>query len=129
MRMVQHFLIAFALSLLFASIALADDVTLAWDANTEPDLAGYQIYYKTESSGEPYDGTGAAEGDSPIDVGNVTVFTIHGLVEGVAYYFVATAYDTEGLESGYSNEVCRDAIGPDIIPPDPAYNLNAAVIT
>jgi hypothetical protein len=42
--------------------------TLAWDPNSEPDLDGYKVYYKTGSSGEPYDGTGATQGDSPIDV-------------------------------------------------------------
>jgi fibronectin type 3 domain-containing protein len=80
-------------------------VTLEWDANTEPDLAGYKVYYKTGSSGAPYDGTGATEGDSPIDVSDVTTYTLHGQAEGVAYFFVVTAYDTEGLESDYSNEV------------------------
>jgi hypothetical protein len=85
------------------------DVTLAWDANTEPDLAGYKLYYKTGSPGPPYGGTGATEGNSPIDVGNVTQFTIHGLSNGITYHFAATAYDTENLESGYSNEVTYDA--------------------
>jgi hypothetical protein len=92
-------------SLYLGSTLQAADVTLAWDANTDPDLAGYTIHYKTASSGPPYNGTGATEGSSPIDVGNVTEFTTHGLASGVTYFFAATAYDTEGLESGYSNEV------------------------
>ena len=83
----------------------AMDITLQWDTNTEPDLAGYEVYYKTNSSGEPYDGTGATEGDSPIDVGDITTFTLHSLADGVTYFFVVTAYDSEGLESDYSNEV------------------------
>ena len=87
------------------SQAYSAQVTLAWDPNTEPDLDGYMVYYKQVSSGPPYNGTGATEGDSPIDVGNVTEFTVHGLTDGATYFFVATAYDTEGLESGYSNEV------------------------
>ena len=45
----------------------ADEVTLAWKANTEPALAGYNIYYDTDS-GDPYDGTDATEGESPITV-------------------------------------------------------------
>ncbi len=90
---------------LFAMPAHSANVTLAWDPNSEPDLAGYKVYYKTGASGSPYDGTGATEGDSPIDVGNVTEFTVDGLTDGVRYFFVITAHDTEGLESDYSNEV------------------------
>lgn len=81
------------------------DVTLQWDANIESDLEGYLIYYDSDASGEPYDGSGAVEGVSPIDVGNVTEFTVHGLPDGQVFYFSVTAYDNEELESGYSNEV------------------------
>jgi len=90
---------------LFATLAHCAEVTLAWNPNTEPDLAGYRVYYKTGYSGQPYDGTGAMEGDSPIDVGNVTEFTLRGLIEGITYFFAITAYDTEGDESDYSSEV------------------------
>lgn len=83
----------------------AMEVTLEWDANTEPDLAGYRVYYKTGSSGPPYDGAGATEDGSPIDIGNDTTYTVHGLNDSITYFFVVTAYDTEGLESEYSNEV------------------------
>jgi hypothetical protein len=85
------------------------DVTLAWDANSETELAGYKVYYGTTAGG-PYNGSGSSEGASPIVVrlDSLTTpaspqFTIHGLVDG-AYYFVATAYNSDGLESGYSNE-------------------------
>jgi len=97
--------------LLFAGQAMALDITLQWDANTEPDLAGYKVYYNIGSNGPPYNGTGAVEGNSPIDVGNVTTFTLHGLPDDSGIndqtYFVVTAYDNEtpSLESGYSNEV------------------------
>ena len=96
-----------ALAVLFIAVpAFAGDVTLMWDANTETDLAGYKIYYKVAQGGEPYDGTGITEGDSPIDVGNVTEFDLTGLdLKNNNYYFVATAYNTSGFESGYSNEV------------------------
>ena len=50
--------------LCFATLTYAEDVTLIWNANTEPDLAGYKVYYKTGSSGVPYNGTGATEGSS-----------------------------------------------------------------
>ena len=35
--------------------ALAADVTLAWDANTESDLEGYGVYFRRGSSDPPYD--------------------------------------------------------------------------
>jgi hypothetical protein len=41
-------------------------------------------------------------------VGNVTTFSLAGLNRGRRYYFVATAQDTMGNESGYSNEVFKD---------------------
>ncbi len=107
---------------LFATPAHSDDVTLAWDPNSEPDLAGYRVYYKEAFSGPPYNGTGATEGDSPIEVGNVTEFTLSGLTDGVTYFFVVTAYDTEGLESDYSNEVASSGYTPS---PSPII-INAA---
>jgi len=69
-------------------------VTLAWDPNSEPDLAGYKIYW------------GSAPGTygANVDVGNVNTYRVEGLGEG-PWFFVATAYDNVGNESGYSNEV------------------------
>jgi len=91
------------------TVANALELTLAWDANTETNLAGYQVYYKDGDAGVPYDGTGATEGPSPIDVGNVTEFTLRGLSDdlGTIYRFVVTAYNTDDprLESDYSNMV------------------------
>jgi len=91
----------------------AADVTLQWDANTEPDLAGYKIYYDTDS-GEPYTPDVedyADQGPSPITVpiGDLAdpenpVYTLTGLDDDKAYFFVVTAYDTQDLESVYSNE-------------------------
>jgi len=59
--------------------------TLSWNPNLEPDLAGYKIYYDTDSS-YPY--------RYSIDVGNVTNYTLTGLPSDF-YYFTVTAYDTE----------------------------------
>jgi len=73
-------------------------VILAWDANSEEDLAGYRLHYGYESG--VYGIT--------IDVGNVTTYEVTGLAVDQDYYFVLTAYDTEDLESDYSNEVLRE---------------------
>ena len=83
------------LSLFPVQSAQAGQVTLAWDPNSEPDLAGYEIYYGTASRNYSFH----------IDVGNVTTYTLTGLQPGVTYYFAATAYNAQGLESDYSNEV------------------------
>jgi hypothetical protein len=102
--------VLFSLILVISSSANAKDVTLAWDPNSESDLAGYKLYYKMGTSGAPYDGVDSLQGASPIDVGNVTTFTVSGLSDSEDYYFVVTAYNTEGLESGYSNEATTKAI-------------------
>lgn len=86
------------------------NITLAWDANTEPDLAGYKIYIGLESmtfETPPGEDPGPFFGvyESPVDVGLVTQFTLQGLPGGVTYYFALTAYDTELSESAFSNEV------------------------
>ena len=59
---------AVMLFMVLPSGAAAADITLGWDPNQEEDLAGYKIYYKEKSYGEPYDGEGADQGDSPIIV-------------------------------------------------------------
>jgi hypothetical protein len=69
--------------------------TLEWDANSEPDLAGYKLHY----------GTACGNYTSVVDVGNQTTYTLSGLTAGTTYYITATAYNTAGLDSTYSNEV------------------------
>ena len=86
----------------FLTPCYARDVTLTWD--TDPSVDGYLLYYNAGSSGPPYNGTGAAEGDSPVDVGWVSEFTLRALSDDDDYYFTVTAYTQDG-ESGYSNEV------------------------
>ena len=104
----------FALILFFSltTQSNAGDVTLGWDANSESDqVTSYSIHYKIGSSGPPYDGTGASEGDSPIivsiaelsDPGNPQ-YSLHGLIDNETYFFALTASNNSG-QSGYSNEV------------------------
>jgi hypothetical protein len=73
----------------------AAEVSLAWDANTEPDLSGYKIHW----------GTASGSYGSSTDVGNVTSHTLTGLADGETYFFAATAYDSFSNESSNSNEV------------------------
>src|SRR5438128_2496883 len=92
----------------------AAQVTLAWDANTEPDLAGYKLYY----------GSSSRSYQLSVDVGNRTSYTLSGLLEGQTYYFAATAYNLSQNESGFSNEVSK-AI-PDVTPPTVSITAPAA---
>ena len=106
----------FIFFLALASLSYSAEVTLAWDANTEPDLTGYKVYYKSGSSGEPYDGTGLDQGNSGINIlldnlaaPNNPSFSLTGLQENEFYYFVVTAVNSSGLESGYSSEVMYES--------------------
>jgi len=81
--------------LFLPSIVFGADVILKWDANKESDLAGYKIYHGLESR----------KYDDPVEVGLVTTYTFNDLPSDVTHYFAVNAFDTEGLESDYSNEV------------------------
>jgi len=83
-------------ALVFAAAvsAAAADVKLAWDPNTDSGLAGYNVYYGTQS--RVY--------SNSVKLGLQTAYTVASLPPGT-YYFAVTAYNTAGLESGYSNEV------------------------
>jgi PKD repeat protein len=83
----------------FASPALAGSVSLLWDAVTAPTLAGYMVYY----------GTSTASMTNKINVGNVTGYTVPGLVDGATYYFAVTAYDGGAIESTKSNVAIKAA--------------------
>lgn len=92
--------------ILYASAIHAADLTLTWDEPDGYQPDGYKLYYKKNGSGPPWDGKGAIEGNSPINVGDVNEFTVHGLDYGSAYYFVITAY-RDGIESSTSNGVFK----------------------
>jgi hypothetical protein len=77
------------------SVAHAGEVNLAWDPNTEPDVAGYRVYYGLESRNY----------DHVMDVGDSTSCLVTGLEQGRTYYFAATAVNTANIESDFSNEV------------------------
>jgi hypothetical protein len=71
-------------------------VTLAWDGSPGSDgIAGYRIHYGTSS--RSYSGS--------ISVENATLGSVSGLQIGLTYYFAVTAYDVNGYESEFSEEV------------------------
>lgn len=88
----------------FAGISFAGDVNLAWNASTG--AAGYKVHFGTASG---------AYGTS-VDVGTRTTYTVTGLAAGT-YYFAVTAYDSSGVQSGFSNEATAAVTGGDTTPP------------
>jgi fibronectin type 3 domain-containing protein len=72
-------------------------VSLTWDANTESDLAGYNVY-RSMTPGIGYALQNASLLNSP-------EFTDSDVGYYTTYYYVVTAVDTDGLESAYADEV------------------------
>jgi hypothetical protein len=100
----------FALSLApYACDAIAASVTLGWDSNPEPDLEGYVVYRNAGSPGPPYDYSDTLPEDDLADPLHPKV-TLTGLQTDKEYYIALTAYNTDGVESSFSNDVCVKVI-------------------
>jgi parallel beta-helix repeat protein len=87
----------------FTATLVENHIELEWDP--DPNFStdwGYKVYYDTDSMWAPYDGTGLDEGDSPIDVGDLTSFTLNGIEANTDYYLAVTVYDDKGRESDYA---------------------------
>jgi len=74
-----------------------DYFTIIWQNSPIGDLAGYKVYFDSDSTGFPYSDT--------VDVGIDTTYTITNLITGTTYYIAVTCYDNSGEESWYSNEI------------------------
>jgi hypothetical protein len=68
---------------------LTVETSLEWEANTEPDLAGYEIVYRD---------TNAPYWEHSIPVGNVTSFTVQGITKD-NFLFGVRAVDRDGNRS------------------------------
>ena len=88
-------------------------ITLGWDPNTESDLAGYRLY--TSSTPGQYTLVGKNPSLTPTNppasyvksIAKPAITMTADMIgtEGQVIYFVLTAFDTAGNESGISNEV------------------------
>ncbi len=83
--------------------AYAASVTLTWQRNQEPDIAGYKVFYGTQSRQYTNSFTIDDSATSPPEIS----YTINGLQEGVTYYFAVKAFDLAGQESEFSEEVSK----------------------
>ena len=77
----------------------------SWAANSDPDIAGYRVYYRAGQGGPPWDGTAAVEGtSSPIMVSGTNCL-LRGLTLGTNYFVAISAVDTTGNESPLSTSM------------------------
>lgn len=84
--------------MLLAGTALAatlPPITLAWNQNPEPDIAGYELNY----------GTTSGSYNTTVNSGVNTSVSVSGLSEGVTYFFAVIAYNSAGMRSQPSSEV------------------------
>ncbi len=86
-----------------APLSAGPSIALAWNPNTETNVAGYHLYYGTAS--------GIYSGNVTV-AHPTTVATVTNLQPDTIYYFAVTAFSTDGLESDYSTEISYWVPGP-----------------
>lgn len=99
---------------LFPHLAVADSAMINWTpptTNTDnsklTDLAGYNVYWGTSPGNYTNKMTVFACNACPEPLGTENEVECLGLEPGKTYYFVVTAFDSNGNESGYSNEIFK----------------------
>lgn len=99
-------------------------IRVSWGTNSEPDLAGYRVYYRLGQSGPPWDGDAAVEGTpSPVQVGGTNCL-LRGLTLGTNYFVSVSAVDTTGNESPLSVPIqATTTQGPPAPPTGVAVNF------
>ena len=108
----KRLFIIFIILLFSAGIVFAEtNVSFEWTPNIENDLKGYRVYRGDQASG-PYIQVGEDKLCGPGDI-SCCNFTDLAVPDGT-YFWVATAFDTSGNESCFSNEVTAilDSIAP-----------------
>ena len=104
--------LSFVITIFLVSInCFSAQIKIKWTPNKEKRVAGYKIYY----------GNSSRNYTDSIDVGNKTSYTISNLLDGKTYFIGITAYNLNGKESSYSNEISYVASNP-------AKNLNPVPI-
>jgi fibronectin type 3 domain-containing protein len=86
------------LFLFWFSAGYTAEITLLWDKNTETDIEGYRVY--SGISSKTYATNPICQVDS-----NWNSCTVIVPLDGKTRYYAVKAYNTEGLESAFSNEV------------------------
>jgi hypothetical protein len=97
----------------FLAAGTPDSVTLLWNPNLEPDLAGYRLHY----------GTALAPYASQLDV-TTTSATVSGLKYGATYTFAVSGFNTAGEEGAYSASVSYTVGSDRLIPSAALANIS-----
>ena len=96
-------LIAAVAVMLFVTLdlrAATYSVRLEWDANSEPDIAEYKVYWGPQS-GAP---------NQSRKVGNVTTATVDNLDDGTTYFFTVTAINEADRKAAVQRGFPHDAV-------------------
>ena len=87
------------LLLTFCVSCFAGTASLSWDASASMTVTGYKVYYGVTS--HVY--------STPIIIGNVTSYALTTIPDGI-YFIAVTAFDAQGNESDFSNEIMTTII-------------------
>lgn len=107
-------IVAWITIMMFAIVCYGASIQFGWDANTETDIAGYRLY-QSAAPGDYFLADGTFDPNMcVVTVGTITTCIQRNVAQGT-HYWVLSAYDTFGNESGPSNEVTYtvDRISPD----------------
>lgn len=88
-------------TVLSARLCAADTLTLAWDPNPEPDVAGYYVFI----------GTASGVYDTVVDVSNTTSFNYTSAQPGRTYYMTVAAYVAGPTLGPHAPEVVASIAG------------------
>ncbi len=120
------------ISTLPSAPAISAEIILAWDANAEADLAGYGIYFRKGVPGSSYEFLAEVyvdelnDPDNPMVIItdfpddlltdlNLPVVNMAELAINSAYHFSLTAFDTQGLTSDFSEELCLEVMESSVV--------------
>ena len=109
------FVMIVAFLTLFPSPGMAASIRVSWSANTDTDLAGYKVYYGTQSN--TY--------GTPANVTSGTSYDITSVQTGTTYYMAVSAFDTSGNESAKSTEKSITVPVTDTTPPTGTVVINS----
>lgn len=123
-RIVRYCSLIICLLGLLPGISKGASVSLAWDASTDSDISGYNLYRSD------FSGIGFSKINNQL-IAELT-YVDQTAQLGKTYFYVATAVNEAGLESGFSEEVSVDLTGagnPPSAAPDSVVITGSQVVS